>query len=70
MEKEPARRFQTTFDLSNELADRYHLWSEQYDRELTDVFAIQDEIAMNIVRALAVELRMYTVPVMVDKAGT
>ncbi|MFI5309857.1 MAG: protein kinase [Gemmatimonadales bacterium] len=26
-------------------ADGYHLWSERYDRELTDVFAIQDEIA-------------------------
>ena len=28
--------------------DGYHLWSERYDRELTDVFAIQDEIAQAI----------------------
>ena len=25
--------------------DGYHLWSERYDRELTDIFVIQDEIA-------------------------
>ncbi len=38
------------------VADGYHLWSERYDRELEDVFAIQDEIARNIVRALKVKL--------------
>ena len=32
--------------------DGYHLWSERYDREIEDVFAIQDEIAENVVRAL------------------
>lgn len=30
----------------------YHLWSETYDRDATDVFAIQDEIAENIVKSL------------------
>jgi len=34
----------------------YHLWSESFDRELSDVFAIQDEIAQRIVQALRVEL--------------
>jgi serine/threonine protein kinase len=34
----------------------YHLWSERYDRELADVFAIQDEIAESIVKALEVVL--------------
>jgi len=34
--------------------DGCHLWSERYDRELEDVFAIQDEIAQNIVQALRV----------------
>ena len=34
----------------------YHLWSETYDRELTDVFAIQDEIAANVVGALRLHL--------------
>jgi TolB-like protein/Flp pilus assembly protein TadD len=38
------------------VADGYHLWSERYDRQLEDVFAIQDEIAGNIVRALRVVL--------------
>ena len=33
--------------------DGYQLWSESYDRELTDVFAVQEEIARAIVQALA-----------------
>jgi serine/threonine-protein kinase len=32
--------------------DGYHLWSERYDRELTDIFAIQDEIAAAIAAKL------------------
>jgi TolB-like protein/Flp pilus assembly protein TadD len=38
------------------VADGYHLWSDRYDRQLDDVFAIQDEIAENIVKALRVVL--------------
>src|SRR5262249_29659234 len=34
----------------------YHLWSERYDRELADVFAIQDEIAHAIALSLKVKL--------------
>ncbi len=33
-----------------------HLWANRYDRDLTDVFAVQDEITTNIVKALQVEL--------------
>ena len=33
-----------------------HLWAERYDRELTDIFAIQDEISKAIVEALKVKL--------------
>ncbi len=40
------------------VADGYHLWSERYDRELTDVFAIQDEIATAIAEKLKVTLRV------------
>ncbi len=40
----------------------YHLWSETFDRELTDVFAIQDEIATAVVAALRLELLGETVP--------
>ncbi len=34
----------------------YHLWSENYDRTLTDIFAIQDEIAGHVVESLKVHL--------------
>jgi len=33
-----------------------HLWAERYDRELKDIFAIQDEIAMEIMAALQIKL--------------
>ena len=33
-----------------------HLWAERYDRDLQDIFAIQDEIKMNIITALRVQL--------------
>ena len=36
--------------------DGYHLWSERYDRQMDDVFAIQDEITAAIVHNLKVEL--------------
>ena len=37
-------------------ADGYHLWSERYDRDMTDVFAIQDEISQAIADKLRVRL--------------
>ncbi len=37
-------------------ADGFHIWSERYDRELKDVFEIQDEIARSIVERLKVKL--------------
>jgi len=36
--------------------DGYQLWSERFDRQVQDVFAIQDEIANKVVRALKVRL--------------
>jgi serine/threonine-protein kinase len=36
--------------------DGYHLWSERYDRELVDVFAVQDEIANAIAAKLQLAL--------------
>ena len=36
--------------------DGFHLWSETYDQELTDIFAVQDEIARAVVDALKIEL--------------
>jgi TolB-like protein/Flp pilus assembly protein TadD len=37
-------------------ADGYHLWSERYDRELKDIFEIQDEIARSIAGKLKITL--------------
>jgi TolB-like protein/Tfp pilus assembly protein PilF len=38
------------------IADGYHLWSETYDRELQDIFALQDEISLQIINKLKIEL--------------
>jgi TolB-like protein/Tfp pilus assembly protein PilF/predicted Ser/Thr protein kinase len=38
------------------IADGYHLWSDRYDRELEDIFAIQEEIAFAIVKQLRIKL--------------
>ncbi len=38
------------------VADGYHLWSETYDRDVSDVFAIQEEIATNVAEALSVRI--------------
>ena len=53
-------RIRVTAQLIN-AEDGYHLWSERYDRELTDVFAIQDDIAQAIARAL--QLKLISTPV-------
>jgi adenylate cyclase len=34
----------------------HHIWSEQYDRELKDIFALQDEITMRIMQATRIKL--------------
>ena len=44
------------------VADGFHLWSERYDREIADVFAIQDEIAHAISTALKLKLSPETAP--------
>jgi adenylate cyclase len=36
----------------------YHLWSEQYDRPLQDIFALQDEIVQKIVTTLRLQLTL------------
>ncbi|HEX5756585.1 MAG TPA: hypothetical protein VFY12_09565 [Arenimonas sp.] len=38
------------------VADGFHLWSASYDRELENIFAVQDEIAAAIVQALKLKL--------------
>lgn len=38
------------------IEDGYHLWSESYDRNLDDIFAIQDEIASSVVEQLKITI--------------
>lgn len=38
------------------VADGYHLWSERYDRELKDIFEVQDDISLAIADRLKVSL--------------
>src|SRR5947209_6626393 len=48
-------RIRITAQLIN-ARDGFHLWSETYERELKDVFAVQDEITRSIVDALKIKL--------------
>ena len=34
----------------------HHLWAERYDRDLKDIFAVQDEITLKVIRALQIKL--------------
>ncbi len=53
--RQSGRKLRITAQLIN-VADGYHLWSERYDREMEDVFAVQDEIARAIAETLKVRL--------------
>lgn len=48
-------RVRITAQLIN-VADGYHLWSDTYNRELDDIFAIQEEIATKVVQELSATL--------------
>jgi TolB-like protein/Flp pilus assembly protein TadD len=53
--RKAGKRLRISAQLVN-VADGFHLWSETYNRELADIFDIQDEIAQNITKALRVIL--------------
>lgn len=53
--RKDGNRLRVTAQL-NGVTDGYHLWSETYERELKDVFAVQDEISRSIVNTLQVKL--------------
>jgi adenylate cyclase len=38
------------------VADGFHLWSETYDRDMKDIFAVQSDVARRVVEALEVQL--------------
>ncbi|MCH8916827.1 MAG: hypothetical protein IIC52_02125 [Proteobacteria bacterium] len=53
------RKVGTTVRITAQLiqvADGFHMWSATYERELTDIFAIQDEIATEILKQLKAQL--------------
>ncbi|HXJ94743.1 MAG TPA: protein kinase, partial [Terriglobia bacterium] len=54
-------RIRVTAQLIN-AADGSHLWSERYDRELSDIFAVQDEISAAIAKALRIKLSPEAAP--------
>jgi TolB-like protein/Flp pilus assembly protein TadD len=48
-------RIRVTAQVIN-VADGFHVWSETYDRNLSDVFAVQDEVARSVAAALKIKL--------------
>jgi len=48
-------RIRITAQLIDATTD-YHMWSESYDRDLEDIFALQDEITMKLISAMEVNL--------------
>jgi TolB-like protein/class 3 adenylate cyclase/Tfp pilus assembly protein PilF len=48
-------RLRVTAQLIN-VEDGFHMWSEKYDREMDDIFAIQDEIALSVTENLKITL--------------
>ncbi|MGA9882893.1 MAG: protein kinase [Candidatus Acidiferrales bacterium] len=54
--RKAGNRVRITAQLIN-VADGYHLWSERYDRELKDIFEVQDDIANSIADRLKVALK-------------
>ena len=53
--RKAGNRLRVTAQLIN-VSDGYHIWSERYDREMDDVFAVQDEIARSVTDTLKVTL--------------
>jgi serine/threonine protein kinase/Tfp pilus assembly protein PilF len=53
--RKAGNRLRVTAQLIN-VEDGFHLWSERYDRDMADIFAIQDEISAAIVATLKVKL--------------
>jgi TolB-like protein/Flp pilus assembly protein TadD len=53
--RKSGNRLRITVQLVDAL-NGYHLWSERYDREMKDIFDVQDEIALAVVNALKLKL--------------
>jgi serine/threonine-protein kinase len=53
--RKAGNRVRITVQLIN-ASDGYHLWSERYDRDMQDIFEVQDEITLAVIDALKVKL--------------
>jgi adenylate cyclase len=54
--RKAGNRLRITAQLIDATSD-HHVWAERYDRDLEDVFAVQEEVALRVVDALAVALK-------------
>jgi adenylate cyclase len=54
--RKAGNRLRITAQLIDAISD-HHLWVERYDRDLEDIFAVQDEVARNVASALTVALK-------------
>ena len=59
--RKEGNRVRVTADIVS-ARDGYRLWSETYDRDLTGIFAVQEEIARAVVRALKLQLLARSAP--------
>ncbi len=54
--RKAGNRLRITAQLIDTITD-HHLWAERYDRDLEDIFAVQEEVARSVAAALAVALK-------------
>ncbi len=54
--RKAANRLRVSAQLIDSMSD-HHLWAERYDRDLEDIFEVQDEVAHNVAQALKVVLK-------------
>lgn len=65
--RKAGERIRITAQLIDATTD-HHLWAERYDRPLTDIFAVQDEIVQKIVTTLKLQLTLWEQGVLVRKS--
>src|SRR4029077_17684962 len=64
------RRAEGQVRITTQLIDAtqdHHLWAERYDRDLKDIFALQDEIVQQIVTTLKLQLTLWEQGILVRK---
>lgn len=54
--RKAGKRLRVSAQLIDSISD-HHLWAERYDRDLEDIFEVQDEVARNVAQALKVVLK-------------